>query len=321
MRHKCMTHEHFIKGHKFEDWMSKLPEQLWDVPLYNLAIPGSHDTMSYCLDINSPIDKSGPKILNLVDKIFPCFVRPQIYKWSTTQEKNIVEQLDAGIRYFDLRISHKDHDTSSNLYFSHGLYTLLSVKEVLTFIAQWLENHQKEVVILACSHFQGMTEDLHKHLISLLKNIFDAKLCLNSETVTLWNIWKLGHQVIVSYDNPIAKQHCELWPGISYWWADSMDPKAVVQYMINLQKIGRPGTFFVAGLNLTENWKFILTHLRKSMKTLTFKAYPFLMSWVRKQTPGSDRACLNIIAGDFIGLYDMVPQIISLNTKLLMCIT
>uniref|UniRef100_A0A3Q2NU65 Phosphatidylinositol-specific phospholipase C X domain-containing protein n=1 Tax=Fundulus heteroclitus TaxID=8078 RepID=A0A3Q2NU65_FUNHE len=37
------------------DWMSRLPEDLLDVPLWNLAIPGSHDSMAFCLDVSSPV--------------------------------------------------------------------------------------------------------------------------------------------------------------------------------------------------------------------------------------------------------------------------
>lgn len=39
------------------------------------------------------------------------------------QVQNIVEQLTAGIRYFDLRIAHKQYDSSSELYFTHVIYT------------------------------------------------------------------------------------------------------------------------------------------------------------------------------------------------------
>lgn len=151
-----------------EEWMSALPEQLWDVPLTHLAIPGnfyydlllfysyhiifqswswnyksqklllvapmnseiivlckiklfllnaysshfcclknktktrdiyvmtfilfvntinagSHDAMSYCLDINSPLVESESDSFRLLDRICCCFTRPTIFKWATTQ--------------------------------------------------------------------------------------------------------------------------------------------------------------------------------------------------------------------------------------------
>lgn len=43
------------------------------------------------------------------------------------QDKSIEEQLSKGIRFFDLRIAHKPEDSSSDLYFTHIIYTHLTV--------------------------------------------------------------------------------------------------------------------------------------------------------------------------------------------------
>lgn len=107
------------------DWMSHLPDKLWKVPLWNLAIPGqsfseilalytnvvymemwllmlinklshyltfivvtisgSHDTMTYHLDDHSPIVPSESFFLRLFDKCFPCVTRPYVKRWATTQ--------------------------------------------------------------------------------------------------------------------------------------------------------------------------------------------------------------------------------------------
>nr|XP_006135901.1 PI-PLC X domain-containing protein 1 isoform X3 [Pelodiscus sinensis] len=81
------TSERFINlcyenGH----WMSQLPETLWDVPLYNLSLPGSHDTMTYCLDKSSDICVNESKLLQMLDKCMPFIVHPIIMKWSKTQD-------------------------------------------------------------------------------------------------------------------------------------------------------------------------------------------------------------------------------------------
>lgn len=43
------------------------------------------------------------------------------------QDKTIEEQLSVGIRYFDLRVAHKPNDSSSDLYFTHVIYTHVTV--------------------------------------------------------------------------------------------------------------------------------------------------------------------------------------------------
>lgn len=122
---------------------------------------------------------------------------------SSLQDKSIDEQLSTGIRFFDLRIAHKPDDSSSDLYFTHVIYTHLPVvvrlnifiqsmslgccgrfpvndvlvQETLLSVATWLDSHPKEIVILACSHFEGMDDRLHQSFIYSLKTLFGSKLC------------------------------------------------------------------------------------------------------------------------------------------------
>lgn len=122
---------------------------------------------------------------------------------SSSQDKSIEEQLSMGIRFFDLRIAHKPKDSSSDLYFMHVIYTHLTVmvsiiilmwsfslgfwstfivnvlpsQETLLSVATWLESHPKEIVILACSHFEGIDDRLHQAFIFSLKKLFGSKLC------------------------------------------------------------------------------------------------------------------------------------------------
>ncbi|XP_059819793.1 PI-PLC X domain-containing protein 1 isoform X1 [Hypanus sabinus] len=303
---------------QFSQWMSDLPEKLWDIGLCNLAIPGSHDSMSYCLDLSSPVTPSD-KFVNYLDHIIPCITRPEIYRWCTTQESNVTQQLEEGIRFFDLRIAHKPNDTTENLHFVHGIYTTITVQDAFKKIRDWLETHPKEVVILACRFFEGMNDQQHHQLIQKIENIFGPKLCLktSAERVTLRKLWKLGRQVILSYDDNIAEEYPKLWPGISYWWADTYKPKSLVQYLETQKQKGRPDGFFVAGMNLTEDWWYIVTHLHSSLKKLTFPNYPYLREWIIKQTAGPGKYCLNIIAGDFIQDGDLVPAVLDLNRKLI----
>lgn len=53
--------------------------------LFTPVYPGSHDAMSYCLDINSPLVQSESDLFRLLDGLFYCLTRPAIFKWATTQ--------------------------------------------------------------------------------------------------------------------------------------------------------------------------------------------------------------------------------------------
>ncbi|XP_026160483.1 PI-PLC X domain-containing protein 1 isoform X2 [Mastacembelus armatus] len=303
--------------HSCQDWMSALPEELWDIPLTNLAIPGSHDAMSYCLDINSPLVRSESNFLRLLDGLFYCFTRPIIFKWATTQDKSIEEQLSMGIRYFDLRIAHKPNDSSNDLYFTHVIYTHLTVLETLLSVNTWLESHPKEVVILACSHFEGMDVTCHESFIFCLKKLFGSKLCPREESVlTLRHLWASGYQVILSYESQTAATHQELWPDIPYLWANQQTAQGVISYLDRQKDLGRPEGFFVAGLNLTAGRSYITMNPKQSLQTLTFSNWECLKEWVEEQIPGSDPKSINIIAGDFVGPLPLCSLVIALNQKL-----
>ncbi|XP_028443599.1 PI-PLC X domain-containing protein 1 isoform X1 [Perca flavescens] len=308
-----------------QDWMSALPAELWDVPLTNLAIPGSHDAMSYCLDINSPLVPSESDFFRLLDRLFSCFTRPAIFRWATTQDKSIEEQLSMGIRFFDLRVAHKPDDSSSYLYFTHVIYTHLTVVvstviilETLASVATWLDSHPKEIVILACSHFEGIEDKLHQLFIFSLKKLFGSKLCPQKESVlTLRSLWASGYQVILSYDSQSAARHQELWPAIPYWWANQHTAQGVISYLDWNKDLGRPEGFFVSGLNLTADRYYITENPKQSLRTLTFSNWECLRKWLEDQAPGSDPKSLNIIAGDFVGPLPLCTLVIALNKKLL----
>ncbi|KAI4889783.1 hypothetical protein NFI96_030810 [Prochilodus magdalenae] len=299
----------------------KLPPQLLDVPLWDLAIPGSHDTMTYCLDQRSSVLHSEPTILRVLDHIVPCIIRPCVNKWGTTQELVISTQLDAGIRFLDLRIAHKMKDSDQTLYFAHGIYSLVTVQEALTDVAHWLEQHNKEVVIIALSAFEDLNPAQHSKLIDFLKSLFGKKLCPKTEVPTLKTCWTQGYQVILSYNDSTARGgHKELWPAFDYWWANESDPKLVVSYLEQKKTTeGRPDIFFAAGLNLTEDAKYVLHHLGQSMKSMTLRAYRLLLDWVKQQRPGRQKTCLNVICADFVGISrnEFIQLVIALNTKLL----
>ncbi|XP_028809834.1 PI-PLC X domain-containing protein 1-like [Denticeps clupeoides] len=302
-----------------KDWMAQLPEKLWRVPLWDLAIPGSHDTMSYCLDSGSPVLQSEGWLLRSLDRCVPCILRPCVKKWATTQAWSISDQLDDGIRFLDLRVAHKTCDISRKLYFAHGIYTQETVKEALTLVAQWLKQHPREVVIIACSAFDGMGPAEHLQLILFLTSLFEKKLCPKKEVPSLQLCWDLGCQVILSYDDSAAQSHQDLWPKIDYWWANEAEPDSVVSYL-DRRKVedGRPsGSFFVAGINLTEDMCYVLHHPLQSMKSMTLSAYAVLLDWVRKQRPGPQKTCLNIICADFVGVNEFISEVIELNRQLI----
>ena len=136
-----------------------------------------------------------PCAVKFLDKCCCCGCISNImYKWAVTQYLNVEEQLQAGIRYFDLRVaSRPDTDV---LYLVHSLYA----QEVPTFlknVRDFLVLHPKEVVLLDFNHFYEMTLEQHDQLLDTIGSIFEDKLWPRGtiENTTLANMWADEKQV------------------------------------------------------------------------------------------------------------------------------
>lgn len=298
------------------DWMSRLPEELQDVPLWNMAIPGSHDSMSFCLDVSSPLLRSQPCLLRAIDRLLPCCTRTCVSRWATTQQSVLSDQCDLGVRFLDLRIARKP-EGGSKLFFAHGIYTLMTVKEALEILATWLDAHPKEIVIISCSHFEALTDEDHVHLVEFIIGLFGEKLCPSQDIPTLRSCWSRRQQVVVSYDDKqMVLQHPELWAAVPYWYADSPDPKEVIAYLEDQKHRGRPAGFYVSGLNLTEDAPYVVLHPLQSMRTMTSRALSLLLRWASEQRPGRQAGGVNVICCDFVDVSQFCSLVIGLNYKL-----
>lgn len=314
---KTMEDEERLQLGGNPDWMSRLPEELLDVPLWDLAIPGSHDSMSFCLDVSSPVLRSEPRVLRVTDMLFPWCTRACVYRWATTQQSVLSDQCDLGIRFLDLRIARKPSG-GSKLFFAHGIYTLMTVKEALDELATWLDAHPKEIIIISCSHFESLTSQDHVDLVEYIISLFGKKLCSSQDVPTLRSCWSRHQQVVVTYGNQqMVLLHPELWHDISYWYADSSDPKKVIAYLEDQKHCGRPAGFYVSGLNLTEDAPYVLRHPLQDMREMTMRALSVLLRWASEQRPGREADRVNILCCDFVDVSQFCSLVIGLNYKLL----
>lgn len=96
------------------DWMDDLPD---DVNITSISIPGTHDTMTY---------EIGTQDL-------------QCQNW------NLSSQLDAGVRYFDIRARLKQDELQ--IYHAWG-YTGFSLQDVLLTMFDFLDAHPSEAIIM-----------------------------------------------------------------------------------------------------------------------------------------------------------------------------
>lgn len=122
------------------EWMSYIYD---DAPVTDIAIPGSHD--------------SG------------CIEMPY---YGATQDLTFAEQLDRGVRYFDIRVNDKGGD----LVIYHSIVNGVDFEGVLRDIDAFMDAHPSEFLVLDFSHFKNDSEE---KVFALFDEIVSAERVVN----------------------------------------------------------------------------------------------------------------------------------------------
>uniref|UniRef100_A0A3B4ZIC7 Phosphatidylinositol specific phospholipase C X domain containing 3 n=1 Tax=Stegastes partitus TaxID=144197 RepID=A0A3B4ZIC7_9TELE len=272
-----MASSHGRSDLRFADWMASLPQSMHTIPLTNLAIPGSHDSFSFYIDEASPVGPEQPETVQNFVSVFGTVAKKLMRKWLATQTMNFTSQLEAGIRFFDLRISTKPRDPDNELFFAHGLFSA-TVREGLEQISSFLSAHAREVVFLDFNHFYGVQNLHHEKLVAMLKEVFGDKLCpvVFAQEVTLQYLWEKEYQVLVFYHHPMALEVPFLWPGqmMPSPWANTTDPEKLVQFLqASVTDRRRKGTFFVSQVVLTPKASTVMKGVASGLRETITERY------------------------------------------------
>uniref|UniRef100_A0A1B6J506 Phosphatidylinositol-specific phospholipase C X domain-containing protein n=1 Tax=Homalodisca liturata TaxID=320908 RepID=A0A1B6J506_9HEMI len=301
-------------------WMGSLDDRLKNVPIINLAIPGSHDSMSYSITPSSSVAPDNERIVQILAKIFGKPSRRVIYRWCITQELTVLQQLHFGIRYLDLRLSTRESD--SKLYFVHGLYGE-EISTNLKKINEFLDKFPDEVVILDCQHFYDFGPEDHGTLKEMLKAIFSNKLCplpWDITTVTLsWMVGR-GYRVIIIYRHKSSEEDDRFWPGVRWPtpWPQTTSIETMLHFLSKTLSHRAKNAGFVTQCVLTPDVKFVVRNpcgaLQSSCAVPCFRA---VIPWLQQQRPGLHG--VNVVITDFVNteaeLFSTV--VIGLNDLLL----
>jgi hypothetical protein len=151
-------------------WMTELfQEYLANRPLHQITVPGTHDAGCY-------FKRKG-------------YLEGQ----ALTQTQTIRQQLDGGIRYFDLR---PYVDGQGKYWTYHGsFYTGDQMDgdagilvQVSDFMGK-LGNSHREMVILNISHFSKFTNDAHRKFIDVIRaTLKDHLLPFSQEDINLFDL-------------------------------------------------------------------------------------------------------------------------------------
>ncbi|KAG5674437.1 hypothetical protein PVAND_004408 [Polypedilum vanderplanki] len=308
-----------------ENWMGNLPSKIRsNIPIINLAIPGSHDSCAYAVTKRSKIAPDAEKIVKRLYRFIPCIVR----RWAKTQKYSLYEQLENGIRYFDLRVAYNSKD--DRIYFTHGVYCeeiIYPFEELFNFLSK----HPKEFVILDFQHFYQFSHQHHEQLTNcLLKNfstmIYERYLHLDDfSSLTLSKALYLHKQIIIIY-----RHHSYIdkifFP--SYYfvnpWPQTTKVALLERFLDDRLQLRSSQQGYCSQFVLTPTTPFILRRFYSTLKaSCAEKVEMNCKAYIEAQKPGvfndDENPTSNVFLADFVDLNDndFVKTVVDLNMKLL----
>jgi len=274
---------------------------------------GTHNSFSYTISPSSDVGPDEPQAIQDLIKMFGTAGKDIMYRWSATQNLNVTQQLEHGIRYLSCRVCWcpEAHD----FLFLHRLLGN-KVTTCLEEVNKFLESHPKEIVILDLNHFYNMSTTDHKNLLTLLTDLFGSKMCLyvDLDSVTMEMMWENNLQVLIFYQHDIAKDYLTFWPTsvIRSPWANTSTISHLMTFLDTKYKAGRPNQFYVWQGILTPSFTTILTNFTSSLKDCQAnKLAPFFVSWLKDKKVGTQG--ISICTMDFVEMANFIPTVVCLN--------
>jgi hypothetical protein len=137
-------------------WMEQLADHIQERPLTSVFLPGSHDSATYKLEQKFGKNQDITSKLNALRYALVGFgVTRVAQKWSQAQNRSIIQQLEDGVRYLDLRVIYCA--SKKQFYTVHGLYGP-SLKDVLGQVNQFLQHHPQEIIVIQVGDLRYMPQ-------------------------------------------------------------------------------------------------------------------------------------------------------------------
>ena len=196
------------------NWMSEMDGVIGSRPLDSIAMPGSHDAGSWSIQDGSGVCSYGDN--STVSEDFPAVAASM----SRTQSGSIVDQLNAGSRYLDLRLCDEDGlwhayhgGPSGDLFFDADGQT-----GEADGIAAWIAAHPREVVVIqlttAAAPAEAAADDAEA--VNRLAQLIGTDALASTPQLTpqsTYDDYMAAARHVVLIDNAATVQTPWAWPG------------------------------------------------------------------------------------------------------------
>ena len=200
-------------------WMQQLLPNISHLSLSKLTLPGTHDAGSFFLTSALSPDPTGSAVLDALVRLAEKLGIPLqdvITPWALSQSRNLYQQAEDGLRYFDVRAAYNGSNWFS-YHFELGLpiYTHLSALNV------FLLSHPSEIMVVEVSHLAStnLTQTNLNQLRDMIIDIFGPMLyprTKNFNDTTIGEMIAANQRVVVTLsDDATVANYTSLWYGSS----------------------------------------------------------------------------------------------------------
>lgn len=285
----------------------------------SICIPGSHDSGAYWFNLRMGYahDQS---FLRYVRNFRCNFVKRIVERWGLTQSLPIDEQLQIGVRFFDIRLElaldinasarqnlAQDPDDSSrkSCFIVHGLYSIDCLKLAHQMV-DFLVAHKEEVLILNVSHIYRMTEyDFRRFFLHPFSSIAERcgiSLCptdVDLRIVTLDELIEKEFRIIVVGPSDQDMDGCCFRSAAlqNKWPRKNNTSDLLVYLQAQIHAPVTPGLRVLQGV-ITPELSDIFRNLRSSLKkTFSLPMRGLLKEWLQR-LDDEEIGNLNILISD-----------------------
>jgi hypothetical protein len=183
-----------------------------NTPLSEVAIPGAHDSGTFNLSEKDFDTQSGSDCTSYS----PVFAADPtlVTKWSEAQNIDYTEQLNDGVRYFDVRVAYTGN-AQQGWRIVHTQFSRDPLRSDINTIASWAKQHPAEVVIVDVQHLcydnapnSAADTSLWSEFAPLAPVSFNPSQGHSVATATLHDITGQqggGHNVVIMLPNSVLQ--------------------------------------------------------------------------------------------------------------------
>ncbi|XP_063609207.1 uncharacterized protein LOC134783317 isoform X2 [Penaeus indicus] len=247
-------------------WMSSLKNQMYNIPLHQIVIPGTHDSGTY-----TPYSLAAENAL---------------MKYAVTQDESIYSQLVHGNRYIDLRAGYLVGDTEEPFWVVHGVTVWRPLRDALQEIKAFVQE-TGEVVLLEVGGFTWFESSAtHDDCISLIVEELGDIMAPKSLgwNVHFGDVLESSASLLVIYDHDEAINHLLMWPRIDGRWANAQTIDGLQSYMEKIFDVdGPPPSPWTLGGQLTPLANDVILDTLGGLRTMADEVNRNVTRWMRER--------------------------------------